>query len=120
MQALLTELPGILAWAVQGCLDWQRSGLREPTVVVAATAEYRTEMDLLGPFLTECCEIGPRYEATVAELYTAYKLWCVDNEEEPVKSRTFSDMLTERGMGTRRDMSTRWRTGLRLKKATSL
>ena len=27
---LKDELPGVLAWAVRGCLDWQREGLRPP------------------------------------------------------------------------------------------
>jgi putative DNA primase/helicase len=30
---LRRELPGILAWAVQGCLDWQREGLGMPEPV---------------------------------------------------------------------------------------
>src|SRR5262249_1677210 len=48
---LLTELPGILAWAVRGCLAWQRDGLRPPEMVQAATEEYRKEMDVVGNFL---------------------------------------------------------------------
>jgi putative DNA primase/helicase len=36
---LRDELPGILAWAVRGCLDWQQGGLREPPQVLAATAD---------------------------------------------------------------------------------
>src|SRR5262249_54371075 len=55
---LRRELSGILAWAVQGCLDWQRAGLGMPEAVKAATAEYRAEMDVLDQFLAERCEIG--------------------------------------------------------------
>ncbi|PLS83054.1 MAG: hypothetical protein CYG60_22800, partial [Actinobacteria bacterium] len=36
-EKLQAELPGILAWAVRGCLDWQRDGLAEPEEVKAAT-----------------------------------------------------------------------------------
>jgi putative DNA primase/helicase len=28
---LRAELPGILRWAVEGCLDWQRNGLKPPS-----------------------------------------------------------------------------------------
>ena len=38
---MATELPGILAWAVQGCLLWQQAGIRAPDIVAAATREYR-------------------------------------------------------------------------------
>ena len=43
--AKLLELPGILAWAVRGCLEWQKVGLGLPTSVSEATREYREECD---------------------------------------------------------------------------
>jgi putative DNA primase/helicase len=45
---LRAELPGILAWAVRGCLDWQRAGLGEPKSVADATQRYREEQDTFG------------------------------------------------------------------------
>ena len=53
------ELPGILAWSVQGCLTWQANSLGEPEEVIAATDSYRTEQDALAEFLAECCTIEP-------------------------------------------------------------
>ena len=44
---------------VQGCLDWQRDGLRVPAAVEQATAEYRDSMDPLNDFITECCVLTP-------------------------------------------------------------
>jgi putative DNA primase/helicase len=41
--ALLGELPGVLAWAVEGCLRWQAEGLPSPNSVLKATGEYRSE-----------------------------------------------------------------------------
>src|SRR5262245_4817122 len=47
-QKLRRELPGILAWAVQGCLEWQEmGGLNPPDAVLRAKTDYRTEMDVL-------------------------------------------------------------------------
>ena len=57
---LQAEAAGILAWAVQGCLEWQRRGLSAPAVVDEATHAYRKESDTLGNFLEECCEVGER------------------------------------------------------------
>ena len=52
---LKTELPGILTWAVQGCLAWQQYGLQPPAEVRTATDRYQAEMDVLAAFLADCC-----------------------------------------------------------------
>ena len=51
-------MPGILGWAVLGCIRWQADGLGEPDEVQAATGCYRAAMDVLGQFVAECCELG--------------------------------------------------------------
>jgi len=38
---LRDELPGILNWAIQGALNWQRTGLNPPASIIAATKAYR-------------------------------------------------------------------------------
>ena len=47
-QRLRAELAGVLRWAVEGCLAWQKRGLNEPRAVREATANYREENDVLG------------------------------------------------------------------------
>lgn len=74
-QKLRTELAGILAWAVQGCLDWQEHGLGVPDEVRDATAAYRAEMDLLGDFLRDCCRLDPDTNIAVKDLYDSYGDW---------------------------------------------
>jgi putative DNA primase/helicase len=96
---LQAELPGILTWAVQGCLAWQREGgLAMPPEVLLATQTYREEMDLFGQFLADCCLLGPRRRATTEELYQAYGLWCTQNgiHYQPTKPQ-FGRWLGERG-----------------------
>jgi putative DNA primase/helicase len=95
-EKLRQELPGILAWSVRGCLEWQRSGLGEPAAVVEATAGYRRELDALHSFLDECCHVGPHYRARAANLYGVYCCWCADNHEVPMSQRAFGMALTER------------------------
>ena len=99
MEEFEPELPGILAWLVQGCLDWQKHGLGEPEEVKAATREYRAEMDLLGEFLAECCEMKQIAFVRGKELYTAYTEWSVESgEKKPALSRkAMAARLTERG-----------------------
>jgi putative DNA primase/helicase len=73
---LLAEAPGILAWAVRGCLDWQRDGLRHPAVVEAATQEYRAESDPLVQFFADRCVIDSNAHVAAKDLFNAYQSWC--------------------------------------------
>lgn len=54
---LKAELPGILNWALEGCLEWQKDGLGTCTSVKNATQQYQKEQDLLQPWLDNCCVI---------------------------------------------------------------
>ena len=96
-EKLAPELPGILAWAVAGCLDWQRAGLCEPEKVRKATAAYREEQDVLAAFLADCCIDGPTYEVTATDLYGAYKTWCEETGVKPESQRRLAPRLRERG-----------------------
>ena len=93
---LLTELPGILAWAVRGCLSWQERGLAIPERVTTATAAYRNESDTLGAFIADCCVVHTDAEETLKDLYDAYLAWCADNGESNLTKREFSKALVER------------------------
>ena len=95
-EKLRGELPGILAWIVRGCLEWRREGLKAPDDVRHATAAYRTEMDVLGAFLQECCIVDPGSDVAAKDLYAAYKLWCDENGERAETQRRFGARLTER------------------------
>jgi len=94
---LLAELPGILRWAVEGCLAWQKDGLGVPDEVKAATETYRQEQDILAVFLSECCVINPLAKAAAKDLYRAYVEWCEETGERPTSQRNFGMRLTERG-----------------------
>jgi putative DNA primase/helicase len=116
---LRAELPGILRWAVQGCLDWQRQGLQPPDVVQAATAGYRSYMDVVGKFLEGRCIVDVnnfsiRTHAT--KLYQAYRRWCEDEgEHEPMTQTAFGRRLTDRGIVAEKGKQHQtWRIGVGL------
>ncbi|MDR1706200.1 MAG: DUF5906 domain-containing protein [Clostridiales bacterium] len=94
-QKLKKEAPGILKWAVDGCLLWQREGLKPPAGVADATAEYKTEMDVLAAFLDECCETGD-YDTQASDLFKAYLQWAKDNNEYEMTSTKFGREITKR------------------------
>jgi putative DNA primase/helicase len=94
---LRAEMPGILRWAVEGCLKWQREGLKPPAKVLAATEEYRTEMDALGQFIEECFVLSWDAKTAIPALYKAYTDWCEENGERPMKQRMLAKRLKDRG-----------------------
>ena len=97
LDKLRGELPGILAWAVRGCLDWQKQRLAPPAAVTAATDDYRMESDHLGRFLEERTAVGEGFETKAAGLYSAYKAWCAEGGEAPVTATAFGRRMVERG-----------------------
>ena len=112
---LEAELPGILTWAVKGCLDWQQYELREPNAVTTATAAYRHEQDILGDFIEDCCILEAKASIPKADLKAEYQRWCEDNSVEPVKQHTFKARLTEKGITESKSGSIRYWKGLTLK-----
>ncbi len=96
MAKLKNELPGILAWAVKGCLDWQKQGLNPPEVVLDATREYRSEMDVLGTYLEENTIKSAGSCISCKELYEDYKKWCQEAGHGPYSKNKFGRRLYER------------------------
>jgi P4 family phage/plasmid primase-like protien len=113
-ERLLAERDGILAWALQGCLEWQRGGLRPPATVLAATDEYFEAEDALGRWLADCCERGPAYLEPTAALFASWKAWAEAGGEYVGSTKRFSDNLTNRGFERDRDGGARCFRGLRL------
>lgn len=95
---LMAEAPGILAWAVEGCLDWQRHGLGEPADIRDATSQYRSSEDIIGRFLNEQCEQHESASVTKKALYAAYREWCEDEGEKPVTQKAFGSRMLEIGL----------------------
>lgn len=96
-EKLRDELPGILAWAVRGCLDWQSNGLGEPEEVTAATEGYRSEMDVLARWIDERCVVRERTWARWSELYDNYREWAKSSGETEETKHKFGSRLKERG-----------------------
>lgn len=94
---LQRELPGVLAWAVRGCLDWRKSGMQEPAAVRASIEAYRSSADLLGRFIEDACVLHPTAKAKAGQLYHAYAKWCEENGHRAMSSTKFGEHVTKRG-----------------------
>ncbi len=98
LERLKAEASGILAWAVQGCLEWQKHGLEMLASVRAVTEKYRGEMDPVGEFVDEDCVVGPDRQAACGQLWFNYKYWAdVNGESQPLDRRAFTRRMESRG-----------------------
>lgn len=108
---LLLEGPGILAWAVQGCLEWQRAGLRPPERVLAATDEYLEQQDTLGAWIEECCDMGG--QARSSSLYANYKGWAERSGEFCLPLKRWVGAMESRGLVSRKSAGVMVYDGIR-------
>ncbi len=75
-EGLFTHAPGVLAWAVQGAVKYYREGLHAPKSVLAATAQYQRESNVVAPFFEALCVIRPGLETRAQQLFDGYRAWC--------------------------------------------
>lgn len=104
---LTAELPGVLAWLVRACLEWQREGLEQPDAVKVASTRYETDEDPLSEFVAKHLRIdGPGF--TLAQAYGLYKDWCKgEHVDHPLGKSRFGTLLEPRGFvrNPRKDIS---------------
>lgn len=102
--ALRTEWPGILSWAMLGCLDWQAHGLVRPRVVVETTDAYLDAQDSFALWLDEDCERGGGLAARTEDLWVSWSFFARRAGEDPgSKTKTFPERMKQAGLETIRD-----------------
>lgn len=115
-EKLKGELPGILRWAVEGCLLWQQEGLAPPASVAAATAAYREAMDSVRAFIRARCVEDPAATVPFGTLFTAYGRWCEETGRPGPTANTLARRLGHLGFAQQAGTGgKRLRVGLRLR-----
>lgn len=119
-ERLLAERDGILAWAVEGCLQWQQMGLKAPASVTSATDEYFEAEDAMGRWLEERCHLGANVKALSITLFNDWKQWAEACGEFVGSMRRFSDALITRKFDKwRNSWGARGFAGIDLKQPTT-
>jgi putative DNA primase/helicase len=84
---------------VRGAVDWYANGLQDPSVITAASREYRETSDALVGFFPGVFERDESHSVPGADAYNAYREWC-EAEGLPSKEvwtrRSFYDAMEER------------------------
>lgn len=130
MRQLMAEAEGILAWAVQGSLDYfEMGGLDAPKVIQAEIDAYRFEQDSIAQFIQYCLEtvdsfklarpdeyvIVSNFEADNGKTFETYKKYCNQTGEFCYHQRLLTQKLRERGFTQYPDGGRRKWTGFRIR-----
>ena len=106
-EKLKSEWAGILAWAVRGCLAWQRVGLSPPPAVTGATDEYLAAEDSLGAWIDERTRRVGWGGSETSALFADWTAWAKAAGEEPGSLKRFVQALAGRGLQATKNGTTR-------------
>lgn len=102
-EKLKAEWPGILRWAIEGCLNWQASGLQTPAAVRAATDAYLESEDAFATWIEDRCERTPQAWESSADLFASWTDWATKAAEFVGSSKALGQKLETRGFLPRRN-----------------
>lgn len=108
------ELPGILAWAIRGAVQWHQRGLDWPQAVTNATAAYRADEDPIAGFVADECALTPGARTIVANVRSRYEAWARGNGETPLSAKGFTQALSRHGVTAGRTKTGRFYDGVEL------
>jgi putative DNA primase/helicase len=115
VEKLKAEWSGILAWLIEGCLQWRELGLRPPQAVLDATAAYLEAEDAVAAWIDEKCERSISAWENSTTLYASWKAWAEQAGEHPGTMKRFSQQLEAKGLQPSRKMHGRGFDGIRTK-----
>jgi putative DNA primase/helicase len=99
-EKLKAEWPGILAWMIEGCLEWQRHGLEPPECVTEVTNDYFEAQDSFSTWLEECCEGDPNAWTGSTPLFTSWRLWAEKTGVRRGSIKDFSEAMDAAGFNS--------------------
>jgi putative DNA primase/helicase len=74
---LLTELPGILNWSIEGWRQLRERGhFVQPSSVEDALRDMEDLSSPVGAFVRDRCEVGSGLRVWIDDLYASWKEWC--------------------------------------------
>jgi putative DNA primase/helicase len=101
-EKLKAEWPGILAWMIEGCLEWQEIGLAPPRCVTEATENYLAGEDATQMFLDDCCTLGREKWTASDDLFKEWRNWAEAHGEFVGSTKRFGQSLETKGLMPRK------------------
>jgi putative DNA primase/helicase len=110
------EMSGILNWAIQGCLAWQKDGLVTPKRVIDATASYQAQEDIVGQFLDDCTVSDPASRCLQSAVFEVYQQW-TDKQgiRKPLSASMLNRKFEDRGLHRAKSNGKKYWDGITVK-----
>jgi putative DNA primase/helicase len=96
-ERLRAEWPGVLAWAIEGCIEWQERGLAPPEAVTSATSAYLESEDAIAAWIDEAATRDPNAWESTTALFDSWKQWADRAGEYVGTQKRFVANLEARG-----------------------
>lgn len=94
------NLTAVLAWAVQGAVEWYKlgkAGLQETKTSRSIKSTHRAELDDVQAWIDDYCTKQEGYFCSNATLYRSYENWCRSNGHTPKLAKRFGQTLKRKG-----------------------
>jgi putative DNA primase/helicase len=110
LRKLKAEMPGIVAWAVQGLYDLRSEGrFTIPSSSDTLKHAYIAEASPIHMFVDECVEVSTTGETIASsKLFAAYVAWCKPHRFSPGTSTTFGKVLGTLNLKKRKSSVIQW------------
>jgi putative DNA primase/helicase len=92
-EKLFACAPGVLNWMIEGCLEWQRDGLKVPECVRAFTEKFRADQNVLAHFIEDEAVLGDHLTTQKTPMYMRYQGWAKDHGEFVMTSTEFAERM---------------------------
>lgn len=116
---LVSELPGILNWIIEGARHYLRTGLPEIAQVRTASTLLRQSCDVVGRWFHECTIDDPAARSQGSLLYDSFREWWLAEGESgcPLSNRVFAEKLEAKGYSSHKTGGRSIWFGVRLRAA---
>ena len=91
---LMLQSTSLLTWAIEGLKSYQDIGLAVPEAVRLYTSNYRTNSDSVTRFVMDMCTRQRDEQVQISQLFSSYKNWCHNEEQDALPQRDLLDILT--------------------------
>jgi putative DNA primase/helicase len=96
------NLEAVLAWMVNGAVNWYKIGIPVPDEVTELTSKQQLLANSVAMFVDQCCQIDAGGFAPGTPLFKAYTEWCKDEGYSPLGRKNFTIALAELGIDSTR------------------